>query len=130
MVPSPERLVFLGLEHRVRLRINLHDATNTETAPGVSELLIFHPVDTIAKRLMSNKAKVVSQPPHSGTRLYLVEGLLYKLDHFPRRRFSTFIQEAVVALPWSRICCGVQNLTADLQVRRPTLVQRLDQEKL
>lgn len=27
---------------------------------GVSELLIFHPVDTIAKRLMSNKAKVSS----------------------------------------------------------------------
>ena len=25
---------------------------------GVAELLIFHPVDTIAKRLMSNKAKV------------------------------------------------------------------------
>jgi hypothetical protein len=24
---------------------------------GVAELLIFHPVDTIAKRLMSNKAK-------------------------------------------------------------------------
>jgi len=29
-------------------------------ASGVSELLIFHPVDTIAKRLMSNKAKVSS----------------------------------------------------------------------
>jgi hypothetical protein len=27
---------------------------------GVAELLIFHPVDTIAKRLMSNKAKVCS----------------------------------------------------------------------
>ena len=25
---------------------------------GVAELLIFHPVDTVAKRLMSNKAKV------------------------------------------------------------------------
>ena len=25
---------------------------------GIAELLIFHPVDTIAKRLMSNKAKV------------------------------------------------------------------------
>ncbi|KAI0056702.1 mitochondrial carrier [Artomyces pyxidatus] len=28
---------------------------------GVAELLIFHPVDTIAKRLMSNKAKVSTQ---------------------------------------------------------------------
>jgi hypothetical protein len=28
------------------------------TSLGVAELLIFHPVDTIAKRLMSNKAKV------------------------------------------------------------------------
>lgn len=26
--------------------------------PGVAELLVFHPVDTIAKRLMSNKSKV------------------------------------------------------------------------
>ena len=25
---------------------------------GVAELLIFHPVDTVAKRLMSNKSKV------------------------------------------------------------------------
>jgi hypothetical protein len=38
------------------------NATDTETLSGVSELLIFHPVDTIAKRLMSNKAKVLPQP--------------------------------------------------------------------
>jgi hypothetical protein len=30
----------------------------TRTLTGVAELLIFHPVDTIAKRLMSNQAKV------------------------------------------------------------------------
>ena len=30
---------------------------------GVAELLIFHPVDTIAKRLMSNKAKVPTFSP-------------------------------------------------------------------
>ena len=30
---------------------------------GVAELLVFHPVDTIAKRLMSNKAKVRSGSP-------------------------------------------------------------------
>lgn len=29
---------------------------------GIAELLIFHPVDTIAKRLMSNKAKVCPPP--------------------------------------------------------------------
>jgi len=28
---------------------------------GVAELLIFHPVDTVAKRLMSNKAKVYGE---------------------------------------------------------------------
>ena len=28
---------------------------------GVAELLVFHPVDTVAKRLMSNKAKVTLQ---------------------------------------------------------------------
>ena len=27
-------------------------------ASGIAELLIFHPVDTVAKRLMSNKGKV------------------------------------------------------------------------
>ena len=27
---------------------------------GIAEFLVFHPVDTIAKRLMSNKAKVRS----------------------------------------------------------------------
>jgi hypothetical protein len=41
---------------------------------GIAELLIFHPVDTVAKRLMSNKAKVctiyteVSQVKRSSNR--------------------------------------------------------------
>ena len=39
----------------------------TKGLTGVSELLIFHPVDTIAKRLMSNKAKVVPQLVHNGS---------------------------------------------------------------
>ena len=30
-----------------------------DAVAGVTELLIFHPVDTVAKRLMSNKAKVI-----------------------------------------------------------------------
>jgi hypothetical protein len=30
---------------------------------GIAELLIFHPVDTVAKRLMSNKAKVTQVSP-------------------------------------------------------------------
>ena len=30
---------------------------------GIAELLVFHPVDTIAKRLMSNKSKVRLPPP-------------------------------------------------------------------
>ena len=38
---------------------------------GVSELLIFHPVDTIAKRLMSNKAKVLHRLICSGIWLNL-----------------------------------------------------------
>lgn len=90
-VPSPERLVFLGPEHQVRLRVGLNDAIYTETLPGVSELLIFHPVDTIAKRLMSNKAKVLAQLPYVETRTYLTKGLLPELDHFPRRGFSASV---------------------------------------
>ena len=73
----------LGLGHQVRLPLDLRDTTHTETVPGVSELLIFHPVDTIAKRLMSNKAKVPSQPVHNVTRSHLTKGLLPELDHFP-----------------------------------------------
>ncbi|KAF9236958.1 mitochondrial carrier protein [Melanogaster broomeanus] len=34
-------------------------------ASGVAELLVFHPVDTVAKRLMSNKAKVSSSALNS-----------------------------------------------------------------
>jgi hypothetical protein len=37
----------------IRMRANI----------GIAELLIFHPVDTIAKRLMSNKAKVSPYSP-------------------------------------------------------------------
>ena len=34
-------------------------------ASGIAELLIFHPVDTVAKRLMSNKDKVrLFELPH------------------------------------------------------------------
>lgn len=32
-------------------------------AAGVSELLLFHPVDTVAKRLMSNRAVAVKGQP-------------------------------------------------------------------
>lgn len=60
----------------------------------------------------------------------LVEGLLPELNHFPGRRFSTPAEEIDVTLPWSRIRCRVQDLTADLQVRRSAVVQRLDQKKL
>ena len=99
---------------------------------GVAELLIFHPVDTIAKRLMSNKAKVLLWLAHIGSRANLTEGLvlLPELDTFPRCGYSTSVQETGVALPRSRICRRIQGLAADLQVRRSTMVQRSDQEKL
>ena len=98
---------------------------------GVSELLIFHPVDTIAKRLMSNKAKVLPQLAHRGSRTYLIKGLvLPELDRFPGCCLSTSAQEAAVTIPWSRVCCRIQDLSADIQVWRSTMVQRLDQEKL
>lgn len=34
------------------------DRSNFFLFAGVAELIVFHPVDTIAKRLMSNKSKV------------------------------------------------------------------------
>jgi hypothetical protein len=39
-------------------QVTAHSLISHYPSPGVAELLIFHPVDTIAKRLMSNKAKV------------------------------------------------------------------------
>ena len=36
----------------------LANVPESDRSAGVAELLVFHPVDTIAKRLMSNKAKV------------------------------------------------------------------------
>ena len=103
----------------------------TEPTVGVSELLIFHPVDTIAKRLMSNKAKVSSQLTHSGGRANFIKGLvLHELDHFPRCSLGASVQEDAVAIPWSRLCRGLQDLPANLQVWRSTMVQRLDQETL
>jgi hypothetical protein len=59
-----------GIWHRARPRVwhlwyaycpyevTAHSLISHYTTLGVAELLIFHPVDTIAKRLMSNKAKV------------------------------------------------------------------------
>lgn len=48
---------------------------------GVAELLIFHPVDTVAKRLMSNKAKV-RFPPTCGNILRLIRSRRYHSRHF------------------------------------------------
>lgn len=36
-----------------------------ELLTGLAELFIFHPVDTVAKRLMSNTAKVLTHSPHN-----------------------------------------------------------------
>ena len=97
----------------------------TKRPAGVSELLIFHPVDTIAKRLMSNKAKVLSHLARSGSRANPIKGLvlLPELDHFPRCCNRSSTQEAAIAIPWSRVRCRIQGFTADLQVRRSTVVQ-------
>ena len=81
---------------------------------------------------MSNKAKVLPQLAHIGSWANLIEGLvlLTELDTFPRCGHSASAQEACVAFPWSWIRCGIQGFAADLQVRRSTVVQRFDQEKL
>ena len=51
---------FWDLEHRVSPQVVSFIALwlTGEFLTGIAELLIFHPVDTVAKRLMSNKAKV------------------------------------------------------------------------
>lgn len=50
---------------------------------GVAELLVFHPVDTVAKRLMSNKAKVMlkSSLP-SIPQLILLLGLVLRTQQY------------------------------------------------
>lgn len=47
---------------------------------GVAELLLFHPVDTVAKRLMSNKSKV---------HLSWVIAVVYKYSIYQQVSFST-----------------------------------------
>ena len=81
---------------------------------------------------MSNKAKVLLQLAHIRSPANLIEGLvlLPELDTFPRCGYSTSAQETGIALPRSRIRCGIQGLATDLQVRRSTMVQRFDQEKV
>lgn len=81
---------------------------------------------------MSNKAKVLFPLSYSDVPTDHVKGLVLRpeLDHIPRCRFSTGAQKAAVALPRSWVCSGIQDLAADLQVRRSAMVQRLDQEKL
>lgn len=46
----------LGLAHLVRYYLML--SFRLKFCAGVAELVVFHPVDTVAKRLMSNKSKV------------------------------------------------------------------------
>ena len=51
----------LDQEHLVcRHRSLAFQLEDTTRSLGVAELLVFHPVDTVAKRLMSNKAKVMN----------------------------------------------------------------------
>jgi hypothetical protein len=49
----------LGSGASGQIKLSTCILTLTSQFLGVAELLIFHPVDTVAKRLMSNKAKVL-----------------------------------------------------------------------
>lgn len=49
---------FYQLPHRAFARLCPADFA------GVAELLVFHPVDTVAKRLMSNKDKSAAVSPY------------------------------------------------------------------
>lgn len=52
------RILGSGTSGMQKRRSNWRKPKLTRRALGIAELLIFHPVDTVAKRLMSNKAKV------------------------------------------------------------------------
>ena len=107
-----------------------------ESFTGVAELLIFHPVDTIAKRLMSNKAKVWA---NAGYYLRLVSNetlissgfVLYIEPHtLPGCRNCTTPSQVYLSLPGPWVCCRLQSCATDVQVRRPAMVQWLDQTAL
>ncbi|KAG9056104.1 hypothetical protein FS842_000333, partial [Serendipita sp. 407] len=51
---------------------------------GVAELIIFHPVDTVAKRLMSNKSKFTLQAANS------IIFKDYATASLPKKLFSLF----------------------------------------
>ena len=114
---------------------------------GVAELLVFHPVDTIAKRLMSNKSKVchslsagtraprprlcpptscspTPHPPRTGVRLVALP------DHLQGVRDRAPRPQAPLPLPRARLRRGLQGHPAHIQVRRPALVLRHPQPPL
>lgn len=43
--------------------------------------------------------------------------------HFPGACSCTSATQAPLPLPWSRLCCWLQGHPADIQIRRPTLLQ-------
>lgn len=102
---------------------------------GVAELLIFHPVDTIAKRLMSNQAKVTINNDHvsivfDGT--FITPGLVIHVEPhtFPGRSIRTGPSQIYLSFPWPWVCCRLQSRATDVQIRRSAVVQRLDQTAL
>lgn len=71
---------------------------------GVAELIIFHPVDTVAKRLMSNKSKVPSCYVCAVLSTYgKAIGVIYitVTNHLPRCSCSSLGPQTSVIVPWS-----------------------------
>jgi hypothetical protein len=48
----------------------------------------------------------------------------------PGRSDSTSLSQVHFSIPWTWLCCRLQSRTADVQVWRPTLVQRRHQTEL
>ena len=108
-------------------------------SPGVAELLVFHPVDTVAKRLMSNKAKVMNasvflllQQSLIGTFFRELEGLVLNplLDHLSGSGWRAVGTQGLVVVSGSRIRRRIQSAPTGLQIRWSAMVQRLDHETL
>lgn len=100
---------------------------------GVAELVVFHPVDTIAKRLMSNKVR-----SHASYFCY-IKLILYGLlgvivlafvNHLPGTCLCSSGSKTAVAVPRFGVRSWLQGYAANLQVWWSAILQRLDHEAL
>lgn len=92
---------------------------------GIAELIVFHPVDTIAKRLMSNATRVRNRVHQllldSFVLTFVFPGhvcLCAEQCHLQTIRLRPRLLKIHLPLPWSGLRCRLQSLSKSVQIWR------------